>query len=170
MTGGSRETERSEGDHLDVIGDAEKRFDPFVVERSDPAGAEPLGIGGQSEVIYGNSEVYEHTVVAHVPAPVVVDIPSAGYDQDGGFCDKALVLTEGNESVFDGWIFDEDEFPRLTVAAGGREAHSVQDTVEHILREGIGLVGTDAAAVLDGVVEVHGEAPKGQKLNAYPFL
>ena len=92
MASGSRKAKGGEGHDLNILGDAKQGFDPRVVEGADPTGSEPFGVGGQGEVIHSNRDIYEHAVVAHVSTSVVVDVLSAGHDQDRGFGHKALTL------------------------------------------------------------------------------
>ena len=137
--------EGRESDDVPAFGDSEYLLDFPVVEESYPACAESFVSGGEDEVRHADAHVHEEAVVLHVAAPVVVEDLPASHHDDGSLSQPLLVPASWNQLLLHGFVLDDDEPPRLTVAPTRRDADGFQYSVQHFIGNRFSLKRTHTA-------------------------
>jgi aminoglycoside phosphotransferase (APT) family kinase protein len=143
-----------EGDVV-VVGHAEDLARRLLVADRGVTAADAEVRGGDHDGVRGLAQV----VVADELAVLVVVLRDD--QRDGGRCpgDVAGAPPHGRHRPQLLPVGDDDEFPVLPVARGGRSPARFGDAVEVGVRNRVGPVAADVAAGADGVPGLHGSFP-----------
>ena len=109
-----------------------------MIEQSDVHRPEPLGMGGEADMLAGDPHIEHHPLAVHGGGRSLVEtgfsLPSTEGDQkrrcDHRFAPRVVLRNALLERGSETGIVDQDHFPRLRVRPRGRPANRFQNPLQ----------------------------------------